>query len=456
MSLKLPIQVLWRRHRLERSCRWGRAQLERHQQTSVTTLRQFAYERSPFYQHFHKGLERQPLCELPILTKGQLMENFDEVVTNRSLRLAQIEEFLESATPQELFQNQYVVLCTSGTTGRRGVFLFHPREWVHALALITRPLVWSGLNPNPFHPRRAAMIASTTNWHYSSRVSQSLSSRLLPSLRIDVTRPLPEIVQSLNDWQPEILGAYPSILRPLAEEQLAGRLSIPVRHIGTSAEVLTSETRLRVQQAWNARIADTYGGTEYAPIAAECSYGNKHLMEDSAVIEIVDHKGLPVPAGEFGERVLLTVFHRFTQPLIRYEISDMVRPASSDCPCGRPFRMIDAIEGRLEDILVFPARDRPRVSVSVHPNVFHELLERLPVAGWQVVQEPSRVRVLLLGTPPSAISSDTLAVSIRKRLEDDGALSPRIEIEHVDTLLRGPTGKAPLIQRDASQQATQA
>jgi phenylacetate-CoA ligase len=450
MSFKLAIQVLSHRRRLERSCAWTRARLESHQQSLAGSLRRFASERSPFYGRFYRGLDNRPLQDLPVLTKGMLMEHFDELVTDRSVRLSKLEEFLENTGATDLFEKRYVVLSTSGSTGRRGIFLFNKSEWVHVLSLITRPLVWSGMSPHPLRRRRAAMLASTRPWHYSSRVSESLSTPLLPSLRIDATEPLDRIVERLNYWKPELLAAYPSVLRPLAEEQLAGRLDIPVCYIATSAEVLTAETRRRVQQAWRARISDTYGCTEYAPVAAECPYGRKHLMEDSAIIEIVDHKGRRVPPGEFGDRVLVTVFHRFTQPLIRYEISDMLRPSAEACECGRPFQIIEAIDGRLEDVLRFPARDGSSAPVEVHPNTFHDLLEHLPVAGWQVIQDENALLILLVHGPiPGARSIDyeALARSVRVRLERDGASIPDIEVRSVAALPRGLTGKAPLVRR---------
>jgi membrane dipeptidase len=37
------------------------------------------------------------------------------------------------------------------------------------------------------------MIASTTPWHYSTRISESLASRLLPALRLDAATPLSAI-----------------------------------------------------------------------------------------------------------------------------------------------------------------------------------------------------------------------------------------------------------------------
>jgi putative adenylate-forming enzyme len=444
----LTFQVLWKRRQLEQSCRWTRARLEAHQQQSASKLRSWALARSPFYRRFHRGLDGKPLSDLPILTKAILMENFDELVTDPSIRLAEIESFLQSMSAGQLFRGRYVVLSTSGSTGRRGIFLFNTREWVHALALITRPLVWSGLHSNLFH-RRRAIIASKVPWHYSTRVSDSLTSPLFPSLRIDAAEPLDRIVHKLNEWRPEMLAAYPSVLRPLLEEQIAGRLSISPRYVGTSAEVLTAETRARVRDVWGARISDTYGGTEYAPIAAECEYGRKHLVEDSAIIELVDDGGQPVPPGHACERVLLTVFHRYTQPLIRYEISDIVRPAAANCECGRPFLLIDRIEGRVQEVLYFPAQKESAAETAIHPNIFHELLERLPVSGWQVIHDDGALRIRLLMKPEDAFtpaSRQALEESIRARLEAEGALPPFIQVEAIGELSRGATSKAPLIQ----------
>jgi phenylacetate-coenzyme A ligase PaaK-like adenylate-forming protein len=252
------------------------------------------------------------------------------------------------------------------------------------------------------------------------------------------------MVERLNDWQPEVLTVYPSVLKQLADEQLAGRLRIRLRTIATSAEVLPDDTRRRVQQAWNLRVFDTYGATEYAPIAAECERGNKHLFEDEAIIEVVDERGRTVPAGELGDRLLLTIFNRRTQPLIRYEISDMVRPLDGACPCGRPFRLIESIAGRIEDVLQFPARNGGAEPVSIHPNLFHQLLETVAATGWQVRQDEDGVSVLLTGLRDRS-GCDALAESVRKALESQGAQVQVVRINPVDALERGRTGKAPLI-----------
>ena len=443
-NLLTPFRVLWKRRALERGPQWNRSALEAHQTRSVHSLRRFTHERSPFYQRYHRGLEHRPLSELPILTKATLMENFDDVVTDRSVRLADLEAYLRLDAPPRLFRNRYVVLATSGSTGRRGVFLFNPGEWIHALACIARPLSWAGLVAT--RPPRSAFIASNTTWHYSGRVTTSLATRLLPALRLDAAEPLESMVRQLNAWQPEVLAGYPSVLKQLAEEQIAGRLHIALKSVATSAEVLTDDIRRRVQQAWGIRVYDTYGATEYAPIAAECAEGRKHLFEDGAVIEIVDDRGRPVPPGELGDRVLVTVFNRWTQPLIRYEISDMARPVAGECGCGRKLQLIERIEGRVEEVLSFPARSGG--SVPVHPNVFHQLLETAPVAGWQVALEPDGLDVRVVGLrEPSWLR--TFPPALRQQLEQLGAVAPIIRLLPVDALQRGASGKAPLIFKAA-------
>ena len=438
------LRVLWRRRELEKSCRWSSSRLRSVQQRRTAELRHFAAANSPFYARFHRGLENRPLEELPILTKTILMENFDDLVTDRSLRLKDVEAFLRADDGTGLFQNRYVALSTSGSTGQRGVFVYNSREWIENLASISRPMLWAGVRPSPLRRIRTTMLASTTPWHYSSRVGRSLATKLLPTLRLDAAEPVDRMVRRLNEWQPEVLVGYPSVLRQLAEEQAAGRLRISPRHCATSAELLTAETRRRVKDAWGVRMFDTYGATEYAPIAAECPEGNRHLFEDGAVIEIADEKGKPVPPGELGDRVLLTIFGRRTQPLIRYEISDMLRLADGHCSCGRPFRFLAEIEGRQEDVLHFPARETCDRQIAVHPNAFHVLLENVPAGGWQVIQENGWLTVNLAGLRDLGVC-DQVSASMQALLRAEGVAVPPIRVVPVSELRRGKTGKAPLV-----------
>jgi len=168
------------------------------------------------------------------------------------------------------------------------------------------------------------------------------------------------------------------------------------------------------------------------------------LFEDGAVIEVTDDRGKPVPPGVLGDRVLLTVFGRRTQPLIRYEISDMLRVSGGECPCGRPFRFLEDIEERQEDVLHFPADGPSGRLIAIHPNIFHRLLETVPAGGWQVIQEDGVLTVNLAGLRDRMVC-DEIAGSMRKFLQAEGVLIPPVRVVAVSELRRGRTGKAPLV-----------
>lgn len=435
------------RHRglLLRRDRWSRQRLLAHQARALAALRTFTYAHSPFYQKFHAGLMDRPLEDLPVLTKAELMRNFDDVVTDRAIRLGDVEEHVTRTRGAERLAGRYTVSASSGSTGQRGFFLFDPSEWGTVLATCCRPAWWARANLRLIPPLRVAGFSSTVPWHQTVQVNASMASRLAPALRLDGTRPVAEVVEPLNQWKPDYLAAYASLARALAEEQLAGRLRIAPRMINVGGEVLTPEARNRIEAAWGKVLYDMYGASETGILATECDrHAGLHLFEDLTVVEVVDADGRPVRPGDFGERVLVTVLFRHTQPLIRYELTDKVRMAAKPCPCGRPFRVIDAVQGRVEETLYFPTAAAGRVAID--PVVFEAVLDTVPATQWQVVQEPASLDILLTGLAAD-FRDEAIAEPLRRELASRGAAAPEIRVRRVAAIPRGATGKAPLIRR---------
>ena len=168
----------------------------------------------------------------------------------------------------------------------------------------------------------------------------------------------------------------------------------------SASEVLSPHTAAELEAAWGSAPFDVYAATETAGIASPCTYRNRHVYEDLLIIEPVDRAGNPVPAGTTGAKLLVTVLFSRTLPLIRYEMSDTVRLGARGCPCGRPFTLLEDIEGRIEDVLRLPGKAG---NINVHPIVFHHVLDEVGSAGWQVIQEPSGLRVLLAGLAPGVL-----------------------------------------------------
>jgi len=446
MSTHIILKVLALRHRLCQRDHWTRRQLEEYQSRALRLVREHAYARSPFYGRFHKGFTDRPLNDLPVLTKQMVMEHFDELVTNPTVRLADVEAHLTTLSGgDELLGGRYRVASTSGSTGRRGLFLWGPGEWATVLASYNRSFDWAGVGAGLTHRTRMAVVSSTTPWHQSARVGASVHSPWVLTLRIDSGDPQERIVERLNSFQPKVLVAYASMAHLLAEEQLAGHLRISPSFVFGSSEVFTDKARRRVEEAWGNKPFEVYAATEPAGIASECEqHRGMHLFEDLVITEVVDENNTPVPPGVYGHKVLVTVLFSRTMPLIRYEMSDSVRPASSPhCPCGRPFALIDGIQGRAEDVLGFPATSGGQVPVQ--PIVFHRVMDTVPAGGWQVVQGPEGLSVLLSGVR-EGFADATLIDSLRQELAAQGAIVPPVEVRRVPNIPRTTVGKAPLIK----------
>ena len=274
MSTQIIFRVLALRHRLRQRDRWTRPRLEEHQGRALRLLREHAYARSPFYGRFYKGFTDRPLSELPILTKEMVMEHFDELVTDPTVRLSDVEAHLATLSGgDELFNGRYRVASTSGSTGRRGLFLWDPGEWAAVLASYNRSFDWAGVGAGLTHRTRMAVVSSTTPWHQSARVGVSVSSPWVPTLRVDSGDPLERIVERLGGFRPRVLVAYASMAHLLAEEQLAGRLRISPDFVFASSEVFTEQARRRVEEAWGRKPFEVYAATEprHAATAAPTS-----------------------------------------------------------------------------------------------------------------------------------------------------------------------------------------
>jgi phenylacetate-CoA ligase len=79
-----------------------------------------------------------------------------------------------------------------------------------------------------------------------------------------------------------------------------------------------------------------------------------HLAEDHAVVEVLDvESGEPVPEGGRGQLVV-TSLNR-DNPMLRYNVEDIVRVESAPCPCGETTRR-GFYEGRSKDIVAVAGR----------------------------------------------------------------------------------------------------
>ena len=294
------------------------------------------------------------LNDLPVTSKVDLMGDFDNWLTDRSLTLAQAREHMDSMDNLGVPIGQYAVFRTSGSSGEPAVIVIPSSviEFIFGLSLarLSKQLIMT----EKIQKAGANLNITGGNGHFAGvgidKLMQHIAPRLAKNLTsIPAEQSIETTVKQLNGiGQIASITTYPSMLEILTREQEAGRLEIEPKLFKVAGETFTPELRQRVEKVFPSlefRILDIYACTECLFMVFECDCGRQHVLEDWVILEAVDENKQPVPDGELSATALLTVLSNHIQPFIRYDIGDRLRFYRDPCACGSPFRSFQ-IEGR--------------------------------------------------------------------------------------------------------------
>jgi phenylacetate-CoA ligase len=421
---------------------WDRDQIAHHQRSALRAMLTAAIEGSAFHARRLRGLqpdsvELADLASLPPMTKTELMEHFDEVVTDPRMTRARCERVIETtrAEPQVL-DEEAVVLTSGGSSGERGVFLWDAFSVATFAASVMRPavarLAAAGVGPTRERPIEIAMVAAGSAIHATRLACYVMEGSPVRFIAVPVTQPLEDVVAQLNALQPRLLYGYPSVLACLAREQVAGRLGIAPIAVTTTSETLRPDQREAIRDAFEVPIGNTFGSSEgLVGVGAPDDEGIV-FADDCCIIELVDDDDRPVPTGTPSSSVLVTNLYNRVQPLIRYRLDDRFVQLEN-APSDGHLRA--SVEGRTADVLRFDG-------VEVHPLAITTLLARTPaIADYQVRQTLGGVAIEAMCGDGEI---DRLAVErdVCARLKELGLPEPEVVLTVVDRLDRNPnTGK---------------
>lgn len=418
----------------DRLLSWQRSRL-------LDTVRNAA-STSPFYRELYSGIELADdldLRELPTVRKSMLMQRFGEWASDPRLRLAGIESHLELLRDDELFLGNYRCMPSSGTTGQKGILVYDRTEWRQCLSAFLRLSELTGMRPQMGRRVRTASVAATSPLHMTTRFGLSLDLGLYALLRLDARDPIAEQVRALNQHQPEHLVGYASAISLLAIEQLEGRLRITPRTVIATSEVLTEEIARNIEKAWKTRPFNFYASTE-GLYAAECEHHHGlHLFEDLGQVEVVDEHNQPVPEGSIGAKLLFTSYVKRTQPLIRYEISDMAAVSTTPCPCGRPLARMLSLTGRNDDILHFQGADQQPIDVA--PLTLGSALSPISeLRQSKIIHDHQGLHTLIAvrDDASAANTAELVKTALLTRLREQGISPPELDVTVVSNIPRQP------------------
>jgi putative adenylate-forming enzyme len=355
--------------------------IEALQLKNINALLRYAKNHSSYYDDHHGYHDVQTwddFYRLPIMNKTIMMENFTALNTCGLSK----EETMAYALEKEMnkdytgyYRDEYVIGLSSGTSGNKGLFIT-PKSMTKRL-------------PAVFLARGGVMLRDLpVRILFCLRVfSQGFQDINAPLIKLTyastMTKP-EELVRIMNEKRMNILMAPPSMLRVLMP--YAHLIKYALKKIITYAEVLNPADRKQLSERFHTQVIEIYQASE-GQMASPCRLGKLHINEDMVYIELYDeHHQLIKEPHVVGQRMIITNLINFAQPLIRYEMNDMI-VLDEPCSCGSHFRTIEKIIGRRDDNLWFYDREHnPHV---IYADLFARwiITESDAIREFQVIQD---------------------------------------------------------------------
>jgi phenylacetate-CoA ligase len=236
---------------------------------------------------------------------------------------------------------------TSGSTGMPMTMHFRRKDLQKTYAIWDHYLWLNGVDKNARRARFSGRLGKRDPLFIELPL---LNTRLYNSYRVE-NNELTEILDSLSDWNPELIEGYPSMISTLGKFLLKSKDDFSFRSlkmISTTAETLFDWDRSIIERAFKVKVYNQYASSEGSPFIAECAYGRLHLYLYSGLIrKVVDQ-----------DIYLVTSFRSSKFHLVNYDIGDKFileeqdHVIGSKCRCGSIHPVITDILGRKDDFIL--------------------------------------------------------------------------------------------------------
>jgi len=443
------------------------SEIKAKQERRFRALLAHAVEHSPYYRRRFAGIDiaRCALTDLPILTKAEMMEHYDELVTDRALKKADLSAFVDNpANLGKMYLGRYGVSHTSGSQGqpalivqdRDALSLVFAVQFARGAKLKRKFLPHLGRIVNP---ARMAVMTVKPGFYPSASAFAYFPSFLKPVFKIlhlSVSEPMTKNIRKLEAFRPEYITGYATSLEAFGHEEAEGRLRLReqgcLKQITNVAEPLSSTAAERLEDVFKTHVSDDYAMGECMVLSSGCIAGRgAHVNADLAILEVVDENNRPVPPGTEGSKVLLTNLYNRIQPIIRYEVDDRLTMSAAPCPCGSLMPHIAKISGRSKDLLwIETGGTRREVPYYVFLVPLHHLLD---VAEHQIVQTgPRNFLVRVVPLSGKRLSADHVRERLMENVRTEGLENDiDIKVEIVADIPRGPSGKVARVKNEYAQ-----
>jgi phenylacetate-coenzyme A ligase PaaK-like adenylate-forming protein len=405
---------------------WTEREWKDWQETMLKKLLNHSIKTVPYYQDIFadhnitdesiKNFRIEDLSRIPVLHKNEMRRFADSKLLSNEPEHggAVFHTSGSTGTPLKIIyslgmQQKYSAIYEANVRNWAGLNLKCSRGVIGG-----RRIIKEGVNKGPYY--RYNMIEKQvyfSAYHISKETVQ-------------------DYVEGMWKYKIEYLEGYASSNYYLARFIEEMDIKAPkLKAVLTSSEKLTDEMRKTFKRVYKCEAFDSYNGVDLCNLISECEYHRLHVVSDAGIIEVLNNDGQQCKPGETGE-VVATGLLNFDQPLIRYQVGDLVKIAEDqNCPCKRNLLVIDEIIGRVEDMVIGPdGREMRR---------FHGITIDIPgIVESQIIQhELSKFEIKLVVSQVYSNNSDLI---LKKRMISQlGDIN--LDVNIVESIARSPNGK---------------
>ena len=364
----------------------SRADIEAMQLRKLNALLQRERDRQGFYRGLPASVRSmEELAALPFTTAADLTEHGNTMLLTS-----------QSAVERVITER------TSGTTGAAKRLFYTAGDLERTVQLFE-----AGLGELIF-PGSVTMICFPFSGPQGlgELIAEAIERLGAAPLRVGVGRSYAELSELLERDRPDTFVGMPADLLRLL--RVCGRGSL--RRALVSGDACPDAVMRGIEDLLGSKLFPHYGSREMAlGGAVTCpAHAGMHLRENHVIAEIVDERGAPLPAGEWGELVITTIGME-AQPLIRYRTGDRARILPGVCPCGSELRRLDAVS---------------RLDAAAFLDLENAVFSLPWVADYRAVRKADglHLEVLTCGEAPSALPDLAAAWSLRPVRPEDRPL----------------------------------
>lgn len=262
------------------------------------------------------------------------------------------ERCLETGLAQEKsrdFLNQrerrFSIGLSSGTSGRRGVFLTTEHERIRWAATILAHADFLSLRKK----QNVAFFLRSNSPLYEQAGGARLRFRFF-----DLAQSFEKLLPELQLYDPSVLIGPPALLTAVRKADKEKFVQPEV--VVSVADKLEKDVKLELEAHFGKKLFEIYQATE-GFLGISCKHGTLHLNEDLHFFErryTDENKTAFEP--------IISDFFRFSQAIVRFHLDDVLVPQSS-CSCGSRRQAIREVLGRSDDVLVFTDRSGSRLNL---------------------------------------------------------------------------------------------